>query len=216
MSYTAVLFDLDGTLLDTLADISEAVNKALLSLNLPTHPKDAYKIFVGEGIRVLAQRVLPKDKQSPDDVKACLTAITREYGTGLLHKTAPYPHIAALLDALTTKHIKIAVVSNKPHDLSERSVKACLPHIPFNVVLGQRAGVPTKPNPSIALEAASLLQVSPSQCLYVGDSGIDMETATRAGMFPVGVLWGFRGEKELMDHGAKKLIKDPRELLEMV
>jgi phosphoglycolate phosphatase len=213
MRYNAVVFDLDGTLLDTLADIAGAVNQALASLGLPPHPVDAYRHFVGEGIVVLAQRVLPKDRQSDADVKACLNAIIREYGKGLLVNTRPYAGIPELLEALAEKKIPFAVASNKPHDLTLRSVDTLFRGVTFGAVLGERKGVAPKPDPAVALEAASLLGVAPAQCLYAGDSGIDMQTASAAGMFPVGALWGFRDKEELMANGAKALIHHPSELL---
>jgi phosphoglycolate phosphatase len=213
MRYKAVVFDLDGTLLDTLADIAGAVNRALASLGLPPHPIDAYRHFVGEGIVVLAQRVLPANRKSEADVKACLYAITREYGSGLLVKTRPYAGIPELLDALARKKILCAIVSNKPHDLTLRSVDALFKGVKFGAVLGERKGVAPKPDPAIAFEAASLLGVAPLQCLYVGDSGIDMQTAVAAGMFPVGALWGFRDKEELVGNGAKALIVHPSEVL---
>jgi phosphoglycolate phosphatase len=216
MRYKAVLFDLDGTLLDTLEDIAGAVNRALATLGFPPHPKEAYRHFVGEGIVVLAQRVLPKDRQGEADVQACLSAITREYGSGLLVKTMPYKGIPELLHALGGKKIPCAIVSNKPHDLTLRSVDVLFKGVAFGAVLGERKGVAPKPDPAIALEAASLLGVKPETCLYVGDSGIDMQTAVAAGMFPVGALWGFRGREELLANGAKALIEHPMELMTLL
>ena len=216
MRFNAVVFDLDGTLLDTLADIAGAVNSALASLGLPPHPVDAYRHFVGEGIVVLARRVLPAHRQSEADVKTCLNAIIREYGRGLLVNTRPYDGIPELLDALAQKQIPIAVASNKPHNLTLRSVETLFRGVQFGAVLGERKGVAPKPDPAVAIEAASLLGVAPAQCLYAGDSGIDMQTAVAAGMFPVGALWGFRDKEELISNGAKALIQHPLELLELL
>jgi phosphoglycolate phosphatase len=216
MRYNAVVFDLDGTLLDTLADIAGAVNRALASIGLPQHPVDAYRHFVGEGIKVLARRVLPAGRQGEAEVNVCLNAITREYGMALLVKTRPYAGIPELLEALAQKQIPIAVASNKPHDLTLRSVDTLFRGVKFGAVLGERKGVAPKPDPAVAFEAASLLGVAPAQCLYAGDSGIDMQTAAAAGMFPVGALWGFRDKVELVANGAKALIKHPLELLELL
>jgi phosphoglycolate phosphatase len=216
MAFKAVVFDLDGTLLDTLADIGEAVNTALASLGLPQHPISAYRYFVGEGIDVLAQRVLPDNRKSEADVAACLAAINREYGAGLLVRTKPFDGITDVLAALRQKKILLAVASNKPHELALRSVAANFASGLFSAVLGERKGIPAKPDPAIALEAASLLSVNAEQCLYVGDSGIDMKTAVNAGMYPVGVLWGFRTADELCAAGAKVLIKKPAEILALV
>jgi phosphoglycolate phosphatase len=216
MTYSAVLFDLDGTLLDTLADIGDAVNTALASLGFPQHPLPAYRYFVGEGIGMLARRVLPQDRRTDADVAACLAAINREYGAGLLVKTKPFGGIPEMLAQCARKKMKLAVVSNKPHDLALRSVAAHFAGDLFAAVLGERKGVPTKPDPAIAFEAAKLLSVNNSQCLYVGDSGIDMKTAVNAGMYPVGVLWGFRDADELLSCGAKTLVKEPAELLSLL
>jgi phosphoglycolate phosphatase len=213
MTYSAVLFDLDGTLLDTLADIGGAVNTALASLGFPQHPLPAYRYFVGEGIEVLAQRVLPQDRRTDADVAACLAAINREYGAGLLVKTKPFEGIPEMLAQCARKKMKLAVVSNKPHDLALRSVAAHFAGDLFAAILGERKGVPTKPDPTIALEAAKILSVNNDHCIYVGDSGIDMQTAVNAGMYPVGVLWGFRDADELLASGARTLIKKPLELL---
>jgi len=214
--YKAVLFDLDGTLLDTIADIGTAVNTALASLGLPGHPIDAYRYFVGDGIEVLARRVLPPDRRSDADVAACLAAINREYGAGLLIRTKPFDGVIKLLSELTRKEILLAVVSNKPHELALRSVAAHFASGQFAVVLGERKDAPTKPDPTLALLAAKTLSVPPDRCLYVGDSGIDMQTAVNAGMYPVGVLWGFRDAEELLATGAKTLIKRPADLLTLV
>jgi phosphoglycolate phosphatase len=216
MECKAVLFDLDGTLLDTLEDIADAVNRALASLGLPSHPKDAYKRFVGEGIGVLARRVLPPGRQGEQDARACLDAIGREYGGGLLVKTKPYAGVPELLRELAKRNIRCAVVTNKPHGLAVRSVETLFSDIPFGAVLGERKGVSAKPDPAIALEAAKALGVAPSECLYAGDSGIDMKTAAAAGMVPVGVLWGFRGRDELARSGAKAFIAHPSEMLEII
>ena len=210
------MFDLDGTLCDTLEDIAGAVNAVLCRMNFPQHPQEAYKRFVGEGIGVLAARALPSDHQDEAAVKAFARAIGAEYGGRLLEKTAPYHGIVHLLKELVKRKIKLAVASNKPHDLTLRTVFSCFPSIPFGAVLGERKGVPPKPDPAIALDASVALGVAPGECLYAGDSGIDMKTAVAAGMYPVGVLWGFRDADELLSNGAKALIKHPLELLDLL
>ena len=216
MGRTAVLFDLDGTLLDTLEDIAAAVNRALVSLSLPPHPVESYRTFVGEGIAVLARRVLPPDRHSDADAAACLAAISREYGNGLLAKTKPYDGVVDLLRELVKRNIGIAIVSNKPHDLTVRSVETLFAGIPFGAVFGQRKGIAAKPDPTQALAAARELRVAPGVCVYVGDSGIDMQTAVAAGMLPVGVLWGFRTREELLANGAKAIVSRPAEILALL
>ncbi len=214
MGFNAVLFDLDGTLLDTLADIAHAVNTALAGLGYAQHPVSAYKYFVGEGIDVLAHRVLPDDKKTPENAAACLNAINREYGKGLLVKTRPFSGVVELLQTLAAKKVKTGVITNKPQYLTDRSIAEFFPHIPFAVVLGEQKDRPTKPDPFIAHMALKTIGVAPAQCLYVGDSGIDMQTAVNSGMFGVGVLWGFRPKEELLATGAKKIIAKPDEILE--
>lgn len=212
----AVVFDLDGTLCDTLSDIAAAVNGVLDRMGFPAHAAEQYRYFVGEGIGMLARHVLPDDRRDQPTVTSFAKAISREYAARLLEKTRPYDGIVDLLGELVKRKIGLAVASNKPHDLALRTVSACFPDIAFGVVLGERTGMPPKPDPAIALKAASGLSVPPSRCLYVGDSGIDMQTATAAGMFAVGVLWGFRKKEELVAHGAKALIEHPLQLLEVL
>ncbi len=216
MTHEAMIFDLDGTLLDTLEDIADAVNRALVSLGLPTHPTGAYKRFVGEGIAVLARRVLPPNRQGDPDARACLDAIAREYAGGLLVKTIPFPGILELLQELAKRYIRSAVVSNKPHGLTLQAVQTLFPDGSFAAVIGQREDVPIKPDPAGALEAAASLRVDPAKCIYVGDSGTDMKTAVAARMFPVGVLWGFRDREELVKAGAKAVVEHPAELLALL
>ena len=216
MNYDAVLFDLDGTLLDTLEDIATAVNTALSTLGFPGHALEAYRHFVGDGIEVLARRVLPADRRGDADVAACLAAINREYGAGLLVKTRPFDGIGDMLVSLAERGAKLGVVSNKPHDLAIRSVAAHFRRDLFGVVIGERKDVPTKPDPTAALEAARSLSVAPGRCLYAGDSGTDMKTAVNAGMCPVGVLWGFRDAEELTKTGARALLRRPADLLALV
>jgi len=212
MDFKAVLFDLDGTLLDTLADIAGAVNTALSGLGYPQHPVSAYKYFVGEGIRVLARQVLPNDKKTPENVAACLAAISREYAKGLIEKTRPFDGVPGLLQELITKKIKIGIVTNKPQELTNRSIREFFPGIPFNVVIGEEKGRPIKPDPAGPLMALQAISVKPSECIYVGDSGVDMQTALNTGMFGIGVLWGFRAKEELLTAGAKKIIAKPGEI----
>jgi phosphoglycolate phosphatase len=213
MIYKSVLFDLDGTLLNTIEDIADAVNRALKSLSFPVHPVESYKEFVGDGITVLAKRVLPKEEQTSENIAKCLEAINKEYKKGLLIKTKPYNGILDLLKNLIQKKIPIGIVSNKPHELTVHSVKKIFSDINFSVVLGEQNGIPHKPDPAMVLKAAKEINVDPQLCVYVGDSGIDMKTAVLANMYPVGVLWGFRTKEELLANGARLLVEHPLEIL---
>lgn len=213
MPYQAVLFDLDGTLLDTLEDLGDAMNRVLSALGLPVHPIDAYRFFVGDGVAKLIARALPEDKQDAETVRSCLDAYRADYDRHWNVKTRLYDGVGAMLDALTARGLKRAILSNKPHEFTERCVREFLPKWTFDAVIGQREGVPLKPDPAGALEIARTLGISPAAFFYLGDTAVDIETAIAAGMIPVGVLWGFRPAEELRESGAKILIEQPLEIL---
>jgi len=180
---------------------------------LPQHNTEAYKMLVGEGREVLAKLALPDKHRDDVTVQKLLEYINEEYDTHWADNTRPYPGIPELLDDLTAKDIKMAVLSNKADDLTKMNVSKMLSRWRFAMIVGANPSVPNKPNPTAALQIAKQLDISPPQFLYLGDSGIDMETANRAGMYPVGALWGFRSANELLAAGAKTLIKQPGELL---
>lgn len=209
----AVIFDLDGTLVDSLGDISTAMNGALGDLGLPGHPPAAYRHFIGDGIEPLAQRALPPERRDAASVGACVAKWRQRYVACLVEQTRPYPGISALLEALVARGLRLAVLSNKADDLTVRIVAALFPATPFAEVRGARDGVPKKPDPSAALAIAETLGVEPACCLYVGDTAIDLETARAASMVPVGVLWGFRPE-QLRESGAARLLEQPAALLD--
>lgn len=216
MPYQAVLFDLDGTLLDTLEDIGNAMNRVLETRGFPTHPIDVYRSFVGDGMVMLVTRALPKNKRDDETIHACLEVYRADYRRNWNIKTKPYDGVAALLDALTARGLKRAILSNKPHEFTQRCVTELLPNQSFDVVLGQRDGVPLKPDPTGALEIAHTLGIPPAAFLYLGDTPVDMQTAIAADMVPVGVIWGFRTAEELGSSGAQALIERPLEVLEFL
>ncbi|MCL2789177.1 MAG: HAD family hydrolase [Desulfobulbus sp.] len=216
MRYHAVLFDLDGTLLDTLADLAAAANQVLTDQGLPPHPVDAYRHFVGDGLRTLVESMLPADRRDAATVAAAVTAFQEVYGRTWYTRSAPYPGIAALLDRLTARNVRLGILSNKPDAFARLCVQRLLPRWRFESVLGQRDGVPKKPDPAAAFEIAQLLHLQPSQILYVGDSGVDMRTAHAAGMDAAGVLWGFRDKAELIQTGARYIVDRPEDLLPLV
>lgn len=213
MTYQAVLFDLDGTLLDTLADLGNAVNRVLAARGLPTHPLDAYRYFVGEGARLLVTRALPENRRDAATIAACLAGFQADYDQNWQVETRPYPGVADMLDVLTARGLKLAVLSNKPHDFTVRCVSELLPRWTFDPVFGLRDTVPRKPDPAGALEITACLNIPPANFLYLGDTATDMQTARATGMFPVGALWGFRSAEELVESGAQVLIEEPGELL---
>jgi phosphoglycolate phosphatase len=217
MSYRAVLFDLDGTLLDTLDDLGDSMNTALASRGYPVHPISAYSVFVGDGVENLVRRALPEPRQGDQAlVRAMVPLMRAEYARRWKSKTRPYEGIPELLDRLTARGVKMAVLSNKPHPATVEVVAHFFPRWRFDPVLGARPGVPIKPDAGAALEAARILSLPAAAFLYVGDTDTDMETARSAGMRAVGALWGFRGEEELRSSGAEVIIRHPRDLLELL
>lgn len=214
--YKAVLFDLDGTLLDTLEDLADAMNAVLAAEGLPAHPTDAYRHFVGDGIVNLVRRALPEYRRDEATVERLVAADREEYARRWRNKTRPYEGVPELLDELTGRGLKLAVLSNKPDDATRLCVEALLPNGSFDVVQGVTDGVPLKPDPAGALDVARRLGVPPDGFLYLGDTATDMRTAVSTGMFPVGVLWGFRDADELAASGAKSLLARPGELLDLL
>ncbi len=213
MNYQAAIFDLDGTLLNTLEDIADAANEVLEKRNLPIHPIDAYRFFVGEGINVLTYRALPENHRDEETVSACAKEIREAYSWHWDQKTRPYNGITDLLDQLTGRQVRVAVLSNKPDEFTKKCVAKHFSGWNFEVVFGEHAAIPRKPDPGGALQIASRMEIPPERFVYVGDTPIDMKTGRSAGMFTIGVLWGFRSSKELVDSGAQEVIEHPLDLL---
>jgi phosphoglycolate phosphatase len=216
MPYQAILFDLDGTLLDTLEDLADAMNRVLAGKGFPTHELDAYRYFIGDGAAMLVTRVLPEAARSDALIQTCLAEFRQDYGENWRVKTQAYDGVQEMLDKLTARGLPMAVLSNKPQAFTRRYVSELLADWRFDVVLGQREGVPRKPDPAGALEIAELLNIAPADFLFLGDTAGDIKTAVAAGMYPVGVLWGFRPAEELLDGGAQALIARPLEILELL
>ena len=209
----AILFDLDGTLTNTLQDIADAMNRALTLHHLPVWETDDYRYLVGNGARVLARRAV-RDRQ--ELAEAVLKDYQAWYQDHALVTTHPYAGMPELLRELRQRGIPLCVLSNKPDADTRHVVAHFFPEIDFACVRGQIPGVPVKPDPSAALAIAESLSIASGDFLYLGDTAVDMTCARAAGMHPVGVLWGFREEKELVDSGAELLIRDPLELLEHI
>ncbi len=216
MAYKALIFDLDGTLLDTLEDLGNAMNRVLVKKGFPTHSLDAYRYFVGDGITMLVTRTLPPEDRDNETTHYCLEAFREDYSQNWNIKTKPYDGIPEMLDAVAARGLKMAILSNKPDDFTKRCVAELLPNWDFDLVLGQRKGVPQKPDPAGALEIAAHFQVPISQILYLGDTAVDMQTAIAAQMLPVGALWGFRPLEELQKSGARAFLKQPIEILTLI
>jgi len=207
-----VLFDLDGTLVDSLVDLADSMNRVLIRQGFAAHPTEAYRYFVGDGIIKLAQRALPAEAQQEDIIKDCARKMRQEYALHWADTTRPYPGIAELLDTLASRGIEIAILSNKPDALTQEVVRTLLPQWNFAAVAGARETFPRKPDPAGALRIANLLRREPANFLYLGDTDTDMQTARAARMFAIGVLWGFRTAEELKEHGAQALLSVPGEL----
>lgn len=216
MKYKAVIFDLDGTLLDTIEDLSNSMNSVLSRSGFPVHDTDTYKYFIGNGLINLVKLALPEEKRSQDTIIRHLSELREEYSNRWYEKTHPYEGIPELLSSLREKNIKMSVLSNKADEFTQKIVSKFLPEWKFEVVYGERQSVPKKPDPTAAIEISNLLDTPPNNFLYLGDSGVDMITANSAGMYAVGALWGFRKRDELLENGAKALIVHPLELLKLL
>lgn len=211
----AVFFDLDGTLLDTLDDLADAANSVLAGEGCPEHPVDAYRFFVGDGMENLMRRAAPQDVDETA-LARLLRGMKEEYGRGWARKTRPYPGITAMLSNLAQQAMVLAVLSNKPHDLTVLTVRHFFPDTAFAKIQGSPQGGKAKPDPALALGMARELGLAPSEILFLGDSRTDMDTAVAAGMLPAGALWGFRPKSELVAHGARLLLEHPGQLLERI
>lgn len=214
--FDAVIFDLDGTLLDTLKDLGDAMNRVLKVHGWPEHPESAYKKFVGNGATRLIERAVPRDARTPEVIKECLREFLDDYRQNWAVNTRPYPGIPELLEGLQRHQIIMSVLSNKIHDFTLMCVNRFLPSFTFAQVLGEREGIPKKPDPAGALEIVQETGIPAEKTLYVGDTAIDMQTARAAGMFAVGVLWGFREREELEENGADALVERPEEIMGLI
>lgn len=210
-----VIFDLDGTLLNTISDLAEAANYALEKAGFPVHSPAAYPYFVGNGVTRLLERVLPEDERTDANVKLLREYFTDYYGSHLTCHTEPYRGIHELLRQLRDNDIAVAVASNKYQEAVTRLITHYFPDIDWAVVAGQREGVPVKPDPSIVFGILMVCPTPKSQVLYVGDSGVDMVTARRAAVTSVGVTWGFRGEQELRNNFADHIVSDSERILHL-
>ena len=214
--YSAVIFDMDGTLLDTLDDLGDCMNRVLKRSGYPTHPIEAYKYFVGDGMTNLVKRVLPEDAREGGTIQRLQTEMTEEYRSHWADKTDLYPGIATLLDELIRRDVRRAILSNKPHAFTTVMAERFFDKWRFDPVFGARDGVPTKPDPTAALEICQSWGLEAGQVLYVGDTNTDMQTAHAAGMYAVGALWGFRSAEELTANGAQALVKNPEDVLDLL
>jgi phosphoglycolate phosphatase len=213
--FEAILFDLDGTLLDTLEDLADSFNTALKQLGFPVHPVDCYRYFTGQGIIGLATNALPEGYRDDAIIEKVLSFAREQYQNCWADNTKPYEGIPEMLTELERRDIIKVVLSNKPDEFTQLIVKKLLGKWSFDIVRGENPTTPIKPDPTAALQIANRLKIPPQNFIYLGDTNTDMWTAQAAGMYPVGALWGFRPE-ELTNAGAKTLIKTPLDLLKLL
>lgn len=214
--YQACIFDLDGTLTDTLESITYSVNATLRQMGLLTITKEQCQSFVGFGAGVLIRNSLQAvngSDERQDEAMQIYKRIFQEYCTYLVK---PYEGIRQMLEELKGEGIKLAVLSNKPHAQTLKVVEEIFGNDMFTIVRGQQEGVPRKPNPTVALQIAKKFRIRAADCIYIGDSDVDMQTGKAAGMKTVGVTWGFRSRDVLLMNGADELIDTPSELLKLL
>jgi phosphoglycolate phosphatase len=214
MIFDAAIFDLDGTLLDTLTDLANSGNHALKAVGQPTHEREAYRTLVGQGVDKLFIDALPIDQQHLHS--QAVAAFHAHYADHRFDTTQPYPGIWRMLTAMSDRGIKLGVLSNKPHRATVDVIERYFSDLPWSVVRGHKPGTPPKPQPTSAREVIDEMSVEPKRCLYVGDTKVDMLTGKAAGMYTVGVSWGFRSIQELQDNGADAIVEDVDELLTLV
>jgi len=213
--YRGVIFDLDGTLLDTIDDISDSMNDVLKQYSHPTFTSEEYKLKIGGGFKNLALNSFPKGTLEKI-INESIELFANMYDKRYMNKSKPYEGIDELLDILVDKDIKLGVNSNKRNDYTNNLVNNFFQKIPFVAVYGECKDIPTKPDPTLVLKITKAMDLKPEEILYVGDTNTDMMTAGNAGIDSVGVLWGFRSYEELNKYGAKYIISNPKELLDII
>ena len=217
MIFKAAIFDMDGTLVDTLEDIFDGVNEMLEHYNFPARTLDEVRNFVGNGARKLIERSLPAEKSKDENfLSEALKYYDGSYARHALNKTKPYDGIMEFLTELESKKIPLAICTNKQKFAAVKIAGKILSPINFFEIVGDEPGKPRKPDPTRALEIAKKIGVQPAEVAYFGDTSVDMETAKNAGFFSVGVTWGFRPRSELEESGAKIIVNHPKEILEKI
>jgi phosphoglycolate phosphatase len=214
--FEAVLFDLDGTLLDTLDDIAGTMNRVLEARRLSTYDGEHYKYFVGDGIEEMVKRALHPTPVSDAEVAEIVIEYRRQYKSHWADTSRPYPGVPEMLKGVEARGLEMAVLSNKAHSFTTLMTASLLKGFRFGAVRGAMPDVPPKPDPAAAFLIARELGIDPEKFLFLGDTNVDMKTAAAAGMFPVGALWGFRSAQELRENGAASLIASPPDLLSLL
>ena len=215
MKFKGIIFDLDGTLVNSLEDISDAMNTVLTGLNYPTHTYNDYQYFIGRGLRNLVSKALPASNNTEDQIETCFGSMIAAYREICTLKTKPYEGIVELLDNLVSQNFKLAVFSNKADELTKKITAEIFPDY-FDSAIGLSIESLKKPNPFEAVTISKNWNLKTEEILFVGDSDIDMQTATNANMFAVGVSWGYRTEDELIASGAKLMLNSPSDLMKIL
>lgn len=214
MTKQLVIFDLDGTLLNTIGDLTVAVNYTLGECGFPLRTYDEVRSMVGDGVLKLLERALPEAERTAENLARAREIFLPFYGAHNAEKTHPYEGIPELLEELRKKGVRMAVASNKYHAATCKLIPLYFPTIPFEVVLGQREGVPAKPHPQIVEDILREVGVGREEVLYVGDTNVDMLTAKAAEVEPLAVEWGFRPREELAAHNPRAILSHPLQLLD--
>lgn len=216
MTFKAVLFDLDGTLLDTIDDISHLINGIFRKYGFPSHDRESYKRFIGEGIFIAIKRALAKEEAEEEIILKIAGEIAIEFPKLGIVKTKPYKGILELVDELKKRNIRMSIFSNRPDKSTQLLVKHFFKNSTFEIITGATPELPLKPDPFVAIKIAKQMNIPVNKFCYLGDSDVDMQTAIAANMHPVGVLWGFRPKEELLKNGAKTLLAKPKDLLKII
>ncbi len=217
MIYKAAIFDMDGTLVNSIADIADGVNEMLEHYNFPNHTLDEIRLMVGNGARKLIERAIPADNAADKNfLQEALDYYNGCYAKRLTVKTRPYPGIPEMLKILKDKKISLAVCTNKQKFAADEMIYTLFPDIDFKKIVGDEPGKPKKPDPTRALEIAKKIGIKPKEVAYFGDTAVDMETAHNAGFLSIGVTWGFRPESELRESGAEIIIHKPLEIFDSI
>ncbi|MFV8328047.1 HAD family hydrolase [Flavobacterium sp. ZS1P14] len=215
MKFKGIIFDLDGTLVNSLEDIADAMNSVLQGLNFPTHSYDTYQYFIGSGLRNLVSKALPATTNDETEIDRCYHLMLSAYRTICTRKTKAYDGIFELLDELKSRNIKLNVFSNKADHLTKEITATLFPDY-FNPIMGLTTESLKKPNPFKTVEISKNFGLKAEEIIFIGDSDIDMQTATNANMCAVGVLWGYRPEEELISNGAKYVLNHPSDLIDIL
>lgn len=213
----ACIFDLDGTLTDSVKSLAYCVNLTLKDLGYPPHPEEKFKLFAGDGRRVLLERALREVGDTElTHLEEAIKIYDNYFSTHSMYQVRPYEGMVEALQELKQRGLKLAVLSNKAHEQAVKVVQEVFGTDVFDVIRGMQEGVARKPSPNGAILIAKELQVEGKECLYIGDTDTDMKTGNRAGMNTVGVTWGFRDRQELEENHAKYIINHPKELLKLI